>query len=151
GGAESADGATAASVASVGFSLTNLAGKPAKIAPGVGSTQSAPIGAAFAIRLAVTITDTEENPVGGALVTFSAPATAASGHFTLRSRRSRRHHRAHVSHPRSVRVKTGACGIAVAPPFTASSQIGGYVVEADAKPARAAAFALVNEAPGQAL
>ncbi len=61
------------------------------------------------------------------------------------------HHRAHVSHSRTVKVKTGACGIAVAPPFTASAQPGGYVVEASAEPARPAAFALVNEAPGQSL
>jgi hypothetical protein len=39
----------------------------------------------------------------------------------------------------------------VAPPFSASGQIGGYVVKASAEPAPAAAFALVNEAPGQAL
>jgi protocatechuate 3,4-dioxygenase beta subunit len=136
-------------VAPVGFSLVNLAGKPAQIAPGVGSTQSTLAGSAFPIRLAVTVTDADKNPVGGAFVAFSAPAAGASGRFTLRSRDD--HHRAHTSHPRTVKVKTGACGIAVAPPFTASGQPGGYVVEASAKPARPAAFALVNEAPGQAL
>lgn len=136
-------------VAPVAFSLVNLAGKPAKIAPGVGSTQATPTGSAFPIRLAVTVTDADKNPVGGALVTFSAPAAGASGRFTLQSRDG--HHRAHISHPRTVKVKTGACGIAVAPSFTASSQSGGYVVEASAESARPAAFALVNEAPGQAL
>ncbi len=135
-------------VAPVGFSLVNLAGKPAEIAPGIGATQSAPIGSAFPIRLAVTVTDANKNPVGGTLVTFSAPTAGASGRFTLHSRDD--HHRAHISHTRIVKVKTGACGIAVAPSFTASSQPGGYVVEASAEPARPAAFALVNEAPGQA-
>ncbi len=49
--------------------------------------------------------------------------------------------------PRRLTVKTGACGIAVAPTFIASRQSGGYIVKASAKPARPAAFALVNEAP----
>ncbi len=149
GGAESAGDTESPGVAPVGFSLVNLAGKPAKIAPGVGSTQSAPIESVFPIRLAVTVTDVYKNPVRGALVTFSAPATGASGHFTLRSRDGHAH--AHTSHPRIVKVKTGACGIAVAPSFTASGQPGGYVVQASAESARPAAFALVNEAPGQAL
>ena len=132
----------------VSFSLANLAGKPAKLAPGVGSTQSTPAGSAFPIRLAVTVTDAQKNPVPGALITFSAPARGASGRFTVRSRGSH-HHRARVSYPDTVKVKTGACGIAVAPPFTAGRRPGGYIVKAGAKPARPAAFALVNEAPGQ--
>ena len=146
GGPESAGKAGAPSATPVSFSLVNLAGKPAKIAPGVGSIQSTPAGAAFPIPLAVTVTDAEKNPVPGALVTFSAPA--AGGRFTIRSGGSRRH-RAHVSYPRTVAVKTSACGVAVAPPFTADRRPGGYIVKASAKPARPAAFALVNEAPGQ--
>jgi hypothetical protein len=146
GGAESTGKAGSPSVTPVSFFLVNLAGEPAKVAPGVGSTQSAPAGAAFPIRLAVTVTDADKNTVPGVRVTFSAPA--AGGRFTLRSRGSHRH-RAHVAYARTVAVKTGACGIAVAPPFIASRQPGGYVVKASAKPARPAAFALVNEAPGQ--
>lgn len=143
------------SVAPIDFSLVNLAGKPAKIAPGVGSTQSTPAGSAFPIPLAVTVTDAHGNPVPNALVTFAAPAAGASGRFALRSRDSHRHGtrawhpHASISHPRTVKVKTGACGIAVAPPLTASTQPGGYVVQASAQPARPAAFALVNEVPGQ--
>jgi hypothetical protein len=150
GGAESASNAGAPSVAPVGFSLANLAGTPAKVAPGVGSTQSAPTGSAFPIPLAVTVTDADRNPVPGALVTFSAPSGGISGRFARRSRGSHRH-RARVSYSRTVKVKTGVCGIAVAPPFSASGQPGGYVVEASARPARPAVFALVNEAPGQSL
>jgi hypothetical protein len=127
----------------VSFSLVNLPGRPAKLAPGVGSTQSTPAGASFPIRLAVTVTDAKKNPVPGALVTFSAPA--GSGRFTIRSRRSHRD-RAHVSYARTVEVKTSACGIAVAPVFSASRRPGGYIVKASAKPAKPAAFALVNEA-----
>jgi protocatechuate 3,4-dioxygenase beta subunit len=145
-GMESASKGAAPTITPVSFSLSNLAGKPTKIAPGVGSTQSTPAGSAFPIALAVTVTDADKNPVGGALVTFSAPA--AGGRFTLRSH-GFRHHRARVSYAHTVKVKTGACGIAVAPAFTASRQPGGYIVKASAKPARPAAFALVNEAPGQ--
>ena len=145
-GSEGAGKAEAPSVTPVSFSLSNLAGKPTKIAPGVGSTQSTPAGSAFPIRLAVTVTDADKNPVPGALVTFSAPA--AGGRFTVRSHGSRRH-RARVTYAHMVAVKTSACGIAVAPPFTASRQPGGYIVKASARPARSAAFALVNEAPGQ--
>jgi hypothetical protein len=146
---ESAGKAGAPSVTPVSFSLVNLAGKPTKIAPGVGSPQSTPAGTAFPIRLAVTVTDADKNPVPGALVTFSAPAAGASGRFTTRTRRSHRH-LSHVSHPRTVRVKTNACGIAVAPTFTADRLAGGYIVKAAVKHVRPAAFALVNEAPGQA-
>lgn len=130
----------------VSFSLSNLAGKPAKLTPGVGSTQSTPAGTPFPIGLAVTVTDAQKNPVPGALITFSAPAAGASGRFTVHSPGTH-HHRAHVSHARTVKVKTNACGIAVAPSFTASRQPGGYIVKASAKPARPAAFALVNVAP----
>jgi hypothetical protein len=147
---ESTGNAGAPSVAPVGFALANLAGKPARVVPGVGATQSTPAGSAFAIRLAVTVTDADKNLVPGALVTFSAPAAGASGRFALRARGAH-DHRARLSYSRTVKVKTGACGIAVTPPFTASAQPGGYVVEASAEPARPAAFALVNEAPGRSV
>jgi hypothetical protein len=134
------------------FSLANVAGKPAKLTTGVGSTQSTTTGARFPIRLAVTVTDAKKNPVADARVTFSAPARGASGRFTTDARGSHRR-RPHVSHPDTVTVtvtvKTNVCGIAVAPPFTADGTPGGYVVKAaiaHAKPA--AAFALVNELPG---
>jgi hypothetical protein len=146
---------------SVSFSLTNAAvdvwcptldrrasasaGEPVELTPGVGSTQSTRTGSRFPIRLAVTVTDANGNPVPGVLVTFSAPAVGASGHFTIRSRGAHRR-RAHVSRTRTVQVQTSACGIAVAPPFIADRKLGGYIVKASAKPARPAAFALVNEA-----
>ncbi|MGH2904309.1 MAG: hypothetical protein ACRDK7_12125 [Solirubrobacteraceae bacterium] len=149
---------------SVSFALTNAAvavgvwcstldkraslsaGEPVKLTPGVGSTQSAPAGARFPIRLAVTVTDAEGNPVPNAQIAFSAPAHGASGRFTTHTRGSHHHH-SHASHSRTVRVKTNACGIAVAPPFAADDRRGGYVVKASVKHAGTAAFALVNEAP----
>jgi protocatechuate 3,4-dioxygenase beta subunit len=132
----------------VSFSLSNLAGKPTKLATGVGSTQSTTAGTPFPIRLALTVTDAEKNPVPGTQVTFSAPTRSASGRFTTHSHGSH-HHRARVSHPYTVKVKTDACGIAVAPAFTANDTQGGYIVKATVKHARPAAFALVNEVSGQ--
>jgi hypothetical protein len=138
----------------VSFTLSNLAGKPAKLTTGVGSTQSTTAGAPFPIRLAVTVTDAQKNPVPGALITFSAPTRGASGRFTVRRSsiahsRGSRHRRSHVSHTHAVKVRTNVCGIAVAPPFTADGTPGGYVVKAAIAHTRpAAAFALVNEVPG---
>ena len=104
------------------------------------------VGTAFPIRLAVTVTDAQKNPVPGALVTFSAPPPARAD--ASRSAPASPATIAPASpHAHTVKVKTSACGIAVAPAFTASRQPGGYIVKASAKPARPAAFALVNEAP----
>jgi hypothetical protein len=152
GGKENPGASPSSAAAPVSFALSNLAGKPAKLVTGVGSTQSTPAGSAFPVRLAVTVTDAEKNPVPGAQITFSAPARGATGHFTVRSSTGHArgsHHRSRVSRPRTVQVKTSACGVAVAPAFTANATRGGYIVKASAKPARPAAFALVNEAPGQ--
>jgi hypothetical protein len=134
--------------APVSFALSSLAGEPRRITLGVGSTQSTLAGRSFPIRLAVTVTDAEKNPVPGAQITFSAPARGPSGRFTTHSPGSRRH-RSRVSHPDTVKVETNPCGIAVAPAFTANDLPGGYIVKAAVKYARPAAFALVNEAPGQ--
>ncbi len=131
----------------VSFSLSNLAGRPTMLTPGVGSTQSTLAGTRFPIPLAVTVADAQRNPVPGALITFSAPIAGASGRFTGPHPHP---HRVRVAHPHTVEVKTDACGIAVAPTFTANDTQGGYIVKATVEHARPAAFALVNEAPGQA-
>ncbi len=127
------------------FALTNVAGAPAKLTPGVGETQSARVGARFPVSLAVTVTDAQGNRVPDALVSFTAPAAGASGRFTVRvASRSRR--RGRTRQTRVASVRTNACGVAVAPAFTANREPGGYIVKASAGHARAAAFALVNEA-----
>ena len=146
GGSEAHAGASTSGVAPALFTLTNLAGAPAKLAPGVGATQSARVGARFPVRLAVTVTDAQGNRVPGALVSFTAPAAGPSGRFTVRVA-SRSHRRAHARRARVAAVRTNACGIAIAPAYAAGRKPGGYVVEASAGHARAAAFALVNEAP----
>ena len=147
GGSGSGAGGSSAAI-ETSFALANLAGAPARIAAGVGATESTEAGARFPIGLAVTVTDAEKNPVPGALVTFAAPASGPSGRFTIRSA-GRGQDRPRVSHPRAVKVETDACGIAVAPPLTATREQGGYIVKATAGRARPAAFALVNEAPGR--
>jgi protocatechuate 3,4-dioxygenase beta subunit len=119
----------------VTFSLRNVAGKPAAIAAGVAASASTPVGSRFAIRLAVTVTDANNNPVRGVRVTFTAPSRGPGGHFG-------------TGGTRTARVTTNVAGIASAPTFTAGRVPGGYVVTASVRGAkRAAAFALVNERP----
>jgi len=124
------------------------AGKPTKLAVGVGATQSAVAGTRFPIRLAVTVTNAEKTPVPGVLVTFMASNRGPSGYFTVRSSGAKtpvsHARRSRTSHPLRVEVKTDACGIAVAPTFTANHHDGGYVVLASVERLKAA-FALVNE------
>jgi hypothetical protein len=127
------------STRAVSFALRNLAGTPSTVAAGAAASESAATRARFPIRLAVTVTDADANPVPDAIVTFSAPVRGPSGTFT-RSRHSR---------TRVVRIRTNAAGVAVAPVFTANRKPGGYVVKALVKHAGAAAFALVNLPPGQ--
>jgi hypothetical protein len=122
---------------SAGPTPAKPAGKPTRLTVGVGATESAPAGARFPIRLAVTVTDAESAPVPGALVTFAAPNRGPSGFFTIRSGG------AHV-HLHRVQVQANACGVAVAPVFTANRRAGGYVVVASSEHVKAA-FALVNE------
>ena len=146
-GGGGAGAAAAGAAIEASFSLHNLAGEPSRVMAGVGAEQATPTGTQFPVRLAVTVTDAEKNPVPGAPVTFAAPRGAATARFTVRSRGARHDH-SRVLHVRSVRVETGACGIALAPALIAGGE-GGFVVEASAGHARPAAFALVNEAPGQ--
>jgi protocatechuate 3,4-dioxygenase beta subunit len=126
--------ATVAGGKPVSYELENRVGPPARIVAGAASGQSTPFASRFPIRLAVTVTDKSNNPVGGALVIFAAPAHGPSGSFTRAT-----------GPARIVRVKIAASGIAVAPPFSASGSAGGYAVTARVAgtPLRTA-FALVN-------
>jgi hypothetical protein len=146
-GASGGSGATLCPSPSPPNTLTVIAGTPAKITAGVGATQSTRVGAGFPIRLAVTVTDAEKNPVPGAPVTFTAPARGPSGRFTTRT--PTKHSRPRVSRHRSVTIVTDACGIAVAPAFVANNEQGGYIVKANVEHVRPAAFALVNTGAGQ--
>jgi protocatechuate 3,4-dioxygenase beta subunit len=116
------------------FALRNLPGKPATITVGAAAAASTEIGLPFPVRLAVTVSDANANPVGGAVVTFSAPAGGPSGAFSFGH-----------GETRTIRVRTNADGIAIAPVFRADGTQGGYVVTASVTHAGDAAFALVNQ------
>ena len=113
------------------FHLHNRAGAPAKITVGVGAVESTTAGTRFAIPLAVTIADAHGNHVANVAVTFTAPSSGPAGSFA-------------GGHTR-VTVRTNSSGIAIAPPFTANKQAGGYVVTARVHGVLSVAFALVNE------
>ena len=127
---------------------TGIAGSARTLTVGVGARQSTPAGRRFPLRLAVTVTDAEKDPLPGVPVTFVAPARGPSGRFTVRSGGAHppTSHavRPHTSRLSRVRVRSDTCGVALAPAFTANDRVGGYVVVASVKRARAA-FALVNE------
>ena len=81
-----------------------------------------------------TLKDSANNPVSGVTVTFTAPASGASGAFTGSL---------------TATATTSALGVATAPVFTANGTAGGpYVVTASAPGAAAAAnFSLTNLSP----
>jgi hypothetical protein len=123
--------------ACIGLTPTSPAGAPIRVTAGVGAFQSTPVATSFPIQLAVTVTDSDKDPVPDVPVTFSAPARGPSGHFATNRQRHR------------VEVSTDACGIAVAPDFIADDEQGGYIITATVAHIRPAAFALVNTGPGQ--
>jgi adhesin/invasin len=112
------------------FHLHNRAGAPSAVTAGVGAAQSTATATRFEIPLAVTATDTHGNKVQGVRVTFTAPSSGPGGSFP--------------DGRTTVTVRTNSSGIAIAPPFTANSQAGGYIVTATVKGGRPVAFALVN-------
>jgi hypothetical protein len=131
---------------SITYPLRNLAASPATIAAGSASGQATPAGTRFAISLAVTVTDENDNPVAGAQVSFIAPGRGPSGRFGIRSTArlaSSDARQTQAGGRRIVRVKTDRNGVAIAPAFTANRRPGGYVVTA-AVHGRRTAFALVN-------
>ncbi len=68
---------------STSFGLTNNPGVAFSISPTSGSLQSAQVGTAFTNPLVATVNDAFGNPVAaGTSVTFTAPASGASGTFT---------------------------------------------------------------------
>src|SRR6266568_5467503 len=120
----SATGATSAT-----FSLTNLVGPPAKVVVTSGSGQSTAINSAFSAPLVATVTDVGNNPVSGVVVTFTAPASGASGTFAGGVNTA----------------TTNASGVATSAVFTANSTAGGpYNVVASATGATSANFSLTN-------
>lgn len=113
--------ATVAGVASpANFTLTNLSGSATAITAISGTPQSAIAGNQFA-PMSVLVVDGGQNPVANATVTFTAPASGASGTFTVSG----------VS-TNTATVTTGSNGTATAPAFTANTTAGTYTVAASA-------------------
>ncbi len=125
---------TAAStgLTTVNFSLTNTPGTASSMTANAGTTpQSAVVNATFANSPAVTVRDASNNPVPNVNVTFTAPASGASGVFISNGLTS-------------ITVATGVTGIAVAP-FRANVTVGGpYTVTASATGLTTVNFSLTN-------
>ena len=81
-----------------------------------GSLQFAPVSTAFPTALQVTLKDSSGNAVSNATITFTAPASGASGAFT--------------GGGNEVTATTNSTGVATSPAFTANSTSGSYSVVA---------------------
>src|SRR5208337_3995318 len=117
------------------FSLTNTATGPFAdtITATAGTPQSVPTGTPFAV-LQATVTSPSGAPASGVAVTFTAPATGASGTF--------------ANGTATETDMTNANGVATSSVFTANATVGGpYMVTASAPLASApAGFSLTNTA-----
>ena len=107
---------------------------PFQMAANAGTTpQAANINTAFTNALAVTVADAANVPMAGVNVTFTAPASGASGKFS--------------NNTATITVASNAAGIASAP-FTANAIGGGpYTVTANAASLPAVNFSLANGSP----
>ena len=105
---------SAASTMSNQFTIT--APTSSAIAATAGSGQSATINSSFATALQATVTDATGNPVSGVNVTFTAPASGASGQF--------------ANNTTTTTATTNASGVATASSFTANGTAGTYTVAA---------------------
>ena len=128
--------ATAAGVSTpASFSLTNTAGAASSITATSGSIQSATVNTSFASALLATVTDQYGNLVAGASVTFAAPASGASGHFSNSSG--------------GIGGVTNSSG-QLSESFTANTIAGNYVVTASTSGVGAPASFSLSNTPGAA-
>jgi Putative Ig domain len=97
------------------FTLTAVS-VPASITSSAGGGQSAAISTAFATALQVTVKDMSGNLVPNVTVTFTAPASGASGTF--------------ANGTATTTAPTNSSGVATAAAFTANASIGSYIVTA---------------------
>ncbi len=113
------------------FAPSSTVGPPASVTATAGSGQSAVTGAVFATALQATVKDASSNPVSNVTVTFTAPATGATGTFP--------------GSVTTVTATTNASGVATAPAFTANTTLGAYSVAASVTGVTpSAAFSLTN-------
>ena len=102
-----------------------------------GTPQSTPIGTAFPTPLAVHVADGLGQPLPGVTVTFTAPASGASGTF--------------AGGVTTVQATTNASGDMDTPTvFTANTTLGAYSVTASVEGASASATFSLTNAPGLA-
>jgi hypothetical protein len=95
-------------------SYTIVAGPATQVATTTGGGQSAVVDATFTNVLSATVEDASGNPVAGNVVTFTAPASGASGTF--------------VNTTRTTTATTGSNGVATASAFSANATAGTYTV-----------------------
>ena len=115
-GANTVSATVAGVTGAANFNLTNVAGAPASIVVASGSPQSTAVNTVFAVPLAASVLDASSNPVGGVVVSFTAPTSGASGTF--------------AGGASSANATTDATGTAIAPAFTANGITGSYSVVA---------------------
>jgi hypothetical protein len=118
------------SAASSNTDSVTVAQVPATITLSSGNSQSATIGTAFGTGLEVTVTDAGGVAISGSSVTFTAPASGASGTFSNSSS--------------AITVSTNVNGLANAGIFTANGTPGSYSVSVTDSPAAPASFSLTN-------
>ncbi|MEO8739918.1 MAG: FG-GAP-like repeat-containing protein [Casimicrobiaceae bacterium] len=118
------------SVNTISVLLNTLPGaSPASLVNRSGSPQSAMIGSSYATQLSVLVRDATNRPLPGIAVTFTAPASGASGIF--------------AGGQTTARVQADALGIAIAPMLTANATAGSFAISAAAGVA-SSDFALTN-------
>ena len=107
---------------------------PASIVIAAGNNQSTQVNTSFPTNLAVDVQGADSDLLQGVSVTFTAPASGASGTFP--------------GGRTSVTVVTNASGVATAPTFTANGTAGSYMVVAQAAGGsnRSVSFSLTNTA-----
>jgi hypothetical protein len=122
-----------------GSSSLPYKGPPPVIAIGAtsGSGQSTTVGTAFTNSLVATVT-TGGTPLAGGLVTFTAPASGASGTFASNSTATET-------------VTTNASGVATSSAFTANTTAGADKVTAAAAGASTATSFSLTNTPGPAV
>lgn len=123
--------ASVAGLGTVTFALTNEAGAAATLVATSGGGQTTAVLTTFSNALVATVTDISGNPVPGESVTFTAPASGASGTFS--------------GGGGSETVTTDASGVATSSSFVANSTIGDYAVTATSGSLSSVTFALTNE------
>jgi beta-lactamase superfamily II metal-dependent hydrolase len=105
---------------------------PASISATAGTPQTTNINTAFATQLQATVRDSGSAPIAGIGVTFTAPASGASGKF--------------ANNTTTTNATTNASGVATASVFTANAIAGTYNVVASTA-SLTANFSLTNNDP----